>query len=266
MKIVAYTLRGRSNNDALGTVSAGGTGFPSGAPSARIRARMRMTRSLVRIVVAGAALALGAVFVMRMAAPNVVSAGMRASERAAVSTLRTLVWAQDRMIQRHGRAGLLGELTGARGVGGEAPGLPLVQGALRRLESGPHGEVGTAGGYHYVVYVLGEDGRPLGGPPGAPRAGARRWIAYAWPSGHGVSGRAAFCVNQHEDILQTANDAPGQGYDGTRRMPAWDACVTSPTPPGEMPAFLEPGVGADGGRWVRWRGTLTRRAREARGS
>ncbi len=198
-------------------------------------------------------------FTLNMAAPNVVTAGQKAAERMAVASLRTLLWAQDRFIEAHGRAGLLAELGGARADGAPLP-TPLVRPAYRALQPTPTGQAATDGGYHYQVWVVDQGGRAWadGGP--LPPAGARAWRACAWPQTRGATAGAVFCINQVEDILQSDNQAPNQGYDGLTRPPAADACVGTPASP-----RLTPGVGRDGGTWAYWRGKRTRRAKAADG-
>lgn len=201
-----------------------------------------------------APLVLLAAFTARTAAPNVVIAGQKATERMAVASLRTLVWAQDKFIELHGRAGLIGELSGAQGVDGGPPvPVPLLRPPFRALKPTPVGQAAAFQGYLFSVHV-GEatDGR------GPVPAGARPWVACAWPIERGVSAAAAFCVNQDEDIVQTANDAAEQGYDGWRRPVTPGAWKT-----GAHGDRLRPGTGADGGAWTWWRGKQTRRSKAA---
>lgn len=190
-------------------------------------------------------------FTVRMAAPNVVIAGQKATERMAVAQLRTLLWAQEQFIAHTGRAGTLAEMAGAVPSPLSAPVLRPT--FLRRVPVAG-GEAALVSGYAFRIFARGPDGR-VHADAGAPfPAGATDWIAYAWPERLGLSAGAAFCINSAEDILQTDNVK--QGYDGVRRPPAFDAC---PRAEGR----LVPGAGPDGGAWGYWRGKRTRRAKAA---
>jgi hypothetical protein len=208
-------------------------------------------------------LAFAVAFTVRVAGPNVVGSGQKVAEKTAVWTLRNLIWAQDLLVRHRGRVGVFGELAGTRGVGGQPPlEAPLVREPFAALQAGPHGQVADFSGYEYAIWVEAAGGPPATDGSGTPAPAARRWVAYAWPTRRGPSGLAAFCIDQDENILETHNDAPGQGYDGLTKVPAWDACLTAA---GDgLPANgLEPGTGRDGGAWQRWQGRPTKRAREA---
>ncbi|MCB9547459.1 MAG: hypothetical protein H6706_16655 [Myxococcales bacterium] len=209
-------------------------------------------RTLLYVLGGVAGLGVLSFFTLRLAAPNVVIAGQKATERQAVAELRTLLWAQDRFIERYGRAGRLAELAG------QATLTPPLSTSLLRPTMGtrtpaPGGAVVFASGYTFRVVVFDQAGRPV--PDDAPvPPGATAWIGQAWPKERGASAAFSFCINGFEDILQSGNDTPGQGYDGARRVPAPDACVTPGAP------RLRAGVGADGGQWSDWRGRRTRRS------
>ncbi len=180
-------------------------------------------------------------FTLRMAAPNVIVAGQKATEKQAVYSLRTLLWAQDKFIERYGRAGTLAELAGR--VPLDPPlNTPLLRSPLDVPVALPDGEAAASGGYFIRITPTGRD-----------------WVAVAWPEKRGESGAFAFCINGFEDIVQSPADAPGQRYDGVRTVPKGNACVTGPRP------RLTPGQGADGGQWDHWRGKRTRRAQAADG-
>lgn len=208
----------------------------------------------------GGGLALGIVFTVQVAAPNIVVAGQKAAGRQAVATLRTLLWAQDQAVKDHGRAALVGELVGVRGMGDGPPlDVPLLRDPFKRLKAGASGAVVDVGGYTYQMWVLGPDGarytdaRP-GEPPVSVPPGAVDWLAYAWPTNPGTTGYRAFCINRYEDILE-ADD--GVRYAGADNPPPWDACVTGASPTDR----LVEGAGRDGGAWKRWRGKETRRGK-----
>lgn len=219
-----------------GTVLVAGALLPA-ALAAR-RASPRPARAAGLAVLVAAPLVLVAAFVIRHGAENLVTAGQKAAGKSAVASLRTLLWAEDRAVERHGRAALLAE---------------LVRDDLMRPEYGQlTGNAVTVGGYTYAVYVRTPDGATTdGGAP--PPAGALEWIAYAWPASLGASGTTAFCLNRYEDILQTDNAT--QGYDGAHKVPAWDACVADRASP-----RLTEGTGGDGARWTWWQGKRTRRS------
>ncbi|MCA9545536.1 MAG: hypothetical protein KC613_14125 [Myxococcales bacterium] len=198
-------------------------------------------------------------FTIRVAAPNVVAAGQNAAGRMAVASLRTLLWAQDRFIERHGRAGLLAELAGTRPDGLKLP-VPVVRGPYRQLTPTATGQAASDGGYLFQVWVVDPSGKTWGDGGPLPPAGARAWRACAWPQAKGTTASFAYCVDQHDDVVQTDNAGAHQGYSGLERpMPA-DAPTTAP--PGLR---LLPGTGADGGEWGWWRGKQTRRSKAADG-
>ena len=96
------------------------------------------------------------------------------------------------------------------------------------------------------------DGGPL------PPAGAKAWRACAWPQAKGTTSSFAFCVNQDDDVVQTDNAGPKQGYDGLDRPMPGDAVVT-----GDHLPRLRRGTGTDGGQWGWWRDKRTRRSKAA---
>ncbi|MGK0362034.1 MAG: hypothetical protein ACI9U2_004354 [Bradymonadia bacterium] len=192
-------------------------------------------------------------FTVRMAAPNVVIAGQKATERMAVAQLRTLLWAQEQFITHAGRAGLIGEMAGARPSPLSAP---VLRPTFLRTIPIPGGTAATVSGYAFRVFIVDAQGKlhTDAAPDALPPAGATHWIAYAWPEKRGISAIAAFCINGAEDILQTDN---AQGYTGADLVPTIDAC------PRGANGRLVPGKGGDGGEWGHWRGKRTRRAKAA---
>ena len=226
----------------------------------RAPAERRVERRAGWASAVGAGLALGVAFTVQVAAPNIVVAGQKAAGRQSVATLRTLLWAQDQAVKDHGRAAVIGELSGYRGMGdGAALPVPLLRDPFRRMKPGARGGVIDFGGYTYQMWVFGPDGaaytdaRPGETPTVVPK-GAVDWIAYAWPSNPGATGYRAFCLNRYEDILEAED---GVRYAGADNPPPWDACLT-----GEGPtARLVEGTGRDGGVWKRWRNKETRRGK-----
>lgn len=202
----------------------------------------------------GPLLAVG-LFTVRMAAPNVVIAGQKATERMAVAQLRTLLWAEEQFISGAGRAGLISEMAGARPSPLSAPVLRPTFLTTRAIEGG---RAAVVSGYMFRVFVVEAPARvhtdDVGDRATTPPKGATEWIAYAWPSKRGTSANAAFCINGAEDILQTENAV---GYSGADKIPTLDACPRGPN------GRLVPGVGGDGQTWGYWRGKRTRRAKAA---
>ena len=231
-----------------------GLGLVAGVMAVR-GAQSAIDRRVAWGVVITAGTVLLMVFTVLLAAPNVVIAGQKATERMAVATLRTFLWAQDQMIEIHGRAGVIGELSVAHGVGGGDPlPAPLLRPPFKALIDGPQGKVVAFSGYNYAIYVRDAEGVTTDGGR-VPAKGAVSWIAYAWPTDRGRSGFEVFCINGAEDILESSNNAERQRYTGTQHVPNWDACVV-----GDGHRLVE-GQGGDGGKWTVWRGKRTRRAR-----
>lgn len=201
--------------------------------------------------VAVGGLLLVGLFTIRMAAPNVVTAGQKATERMAVSQLRTLLWAQEQFVTHAGRAGTIAEMSGAQPSPLSAP---VLRPTFQRMVEVPGGRAALVSGYAFRVYVRGPNGTLYtdGGP--LPPTGATDWIAYAWPEKRGLSAGVAFCINASEDILQTDNAI--QQYDGAGKTPMAHACPRAG-------ARLVPGKGGDGADWDYWRGKRTRRAKAA---
>lgn len=213
-------------------------------------------RGLSWVALWAAALVLLTVFTVRVAVPNIVSAGNSANHGLAASTLRTLLWAEDQLVAKAGRVGTLGELAGRVPVAGAPPlEVPLLRAELAPLAAG----VSVFSGYAYRIYVEGEGGEPATDGQGRPRAGARHFLAYAWPVLPGKSGLSLYCLNEHEDIFQAQVAARPEPYSGLQRQPAWNACLAPGAKLGDRPVE---GVGADGARWTRWKGRPTRRAKQ----
>lgn len=168
-------------------------------------------------------------FVLNVAARNVVTAGELAIEKQAVSFLRTVLWAQDKHTELHGRAGTLGELT-RDGT--------LLGPEFRPREAG----YGVVGAYAYDVFTSPDPSRPA------------EFLAYAWPVEAGRGGGRMFCVDRHENLMM--RDARPQPQ--ALERPKNTACLAPGAEVGDRP---EGGVGADGAVWSRWKGRETRRAK-----
>jgi len=132
----------------------------------------------------------------------------KASEAAAIATLRNLVAAQAHFqavavadVDRDGEGeyGTFAELSGATGVrGGKPLDPPVLAEAFRKVENG----IFTRGGYHFRIYLCDGDGKAIGEEHGTGGVDAelaeRVWCAYAWPT---EPGGRAFFVNQLGDVL-----------------------------------------------------------------
>lgn len=194
----------------------------------------------------------GLSYLTLLGADNIKSNGIKNSERMAVANLRTLLWAQDNLIELRGQPGDLDQLMGRAPLsdGTTSPTILLpTKFTPRHAEQGPRGiSVAAVDGYMIAVYVSGQDGVPAGAAP--------RWMAYAWPARQGVSGLKAYCISAEEDIFQTENTE--QRYEGLARIPDWTACLQ-----GGFFDRPKDGRGGDGVDWVRWRKKGTRRSKAA---
>lgn len=224
------------------------------------RAPPTAPKGLAWATLSTAALVLLAVFTVRVAVPNIVSAGNSANHTLAVSTLRTILWAEDTFARQTGRAGNLVELAGQSSAG--HPSAPdLAPSALLRPELAPlEGGISVYSGYAYRIYVAGPGGTGLSDPLAPGLAGSRAFLAYAWPVLPGKSGLRIYCLNEHEDILEADLSARTPPYAGFERPPAWDACLS---PGARLGDRAVPGTGADGAPWRLWKGRPTRRSRGA---
>lgn|GEM_PF-2761077 len=168
-------------------------------------------------------------FVLNVAARNVITAGELAIEKQAVSFLRTVLWAQDKHVELHGRAGTLDELT--------------RDGTLLGPEFRPQANgYGVVGAYAYDIFVSNDAERPAD------------FLAYAWPVEAGRGGGRMFCVDRHENLMM--RDARPQPQ--ALERPSSTACLAPGAAVGDRPLG---GVGADGAVWSRWKGRETRRAK-----
>jgi len=184
-------------------------------------------RSLVLAGVAGSGFMVW--FVLNVAARNVVTAGELAIEKQAVSFLRTVLWAQDKHTELHGRAGTLDELT--------------RDGTLLGPEFRPRVlGYGVVGAYAYDVFPSPDPRRPAD------------FLAYAWPVEQGRGGGRMFCVDRNEHLMMRDARPEAQALE----RPKSTACLAPGAAVGDRP---EEGVGADGAVWARWKGRETRRAK-----
>ena len=189
---------------------------------------------------------------------NIVGSSQKFSARMAVSTLRTLLWAEDQCIQYKKEACTFEELNQTHPVKGLKTSLLRLE--FNRLVSTSDGfKVGHAGQYYYALYPQ-KQWKDAG------------WIGYAWPATDPTL--ATFCIHHREELLEQSHRG---GYVGLKQRPPAHACFGSlhlnPEPPltEEMKKAIVQGnkppppvhVGGDQTQWHRWRGKRTRRAKVA---
>jgi hypothetical protein len=194
----------------LGLFAAVGT-FVAWASLPRLPAiELRRERRLLALAALGSAIGLMRFLVIE-AIPGIVAGGNRFTEQRAISRLREILFAQDtaRRIAAHdpdhdgvGSALLLPELTGELGVRrGNHLQVPLLEGYPRSVDtaSGPASEIG---GYFLIICLPGPDGGFGAKPEDAvdDELAERRFIAYAWPSGHAPGLSSAVALDEHEHI------------------------------------------------------------------
>ena len=197
-----------------------------------------------------------AVYMSIYGVANLVGSGQKFSARMAVSTLRTLLWAEDQCIRYKKQACSLEELNGSQPVKGLKSSLLRFE--FNRLAStSSHLKVAQAGQYYYMIY------------PQSKWLDAG-WIGYAWPVNDATL--ATFCIHHREEILEQSKRG---GYVGLENRPKANACFgdlhLNPNPPltQEMKEALAQGdkppppvhIGGDQTQWQRWRGKRTRRAK-----
>lgn len=201
------------------------------------RSELRRERWLLLIAAVGSLLGLMR-FLALEAIPGIVAGGNRFTEQRAISRLREMLFAEDtaRRIASHdpdqdrvGSALLLPELTAEIGVRGGAPlPVPLLEGYPRRVDTsiGPASEIG---GYLLIVCLpLAQGGfgaRPLDAFD--DEQAERRFIAYAWPSGHAPGLGNAVALDEHEHIW-LAPAKPGSRF-GPSSPPRCDDAVANET-------------------------------------
>lgn len=173
-----------------------------------------------------------AFFLMQVGVANVVGSGQAHTEKTAVSTLRTLHWAQslfhkgvfvDADADGVGEFGTMEQLAGMEPLAnGEPVPAALVPLAGTRIEGG----VLQAGGYCFR-YEL----------PQETDERERHFIAIAWPHSSAVGSRT-YCISENEDILEETQTG------------LYIGCESGP-PIGTCPSADEVDSGAVS--WKRWR-------------
>lgn len=218
----------------------------------------RATGRWIAIISALGLLALLSAYMVRVGIGNIVGSGRAHLDKAAVSTLWSIHWAQ-RHFREGGHADRDGDGVGEFGTLGQlAASRPLPSGAvlpapLLSLEGSPRvsaaGDAFEAAGTCFLAYL-----------PGDPDGAERRFVVYAWPTrGDGTAGAKVFCIDQDEDILEA--DAAARGYFGCDHPPPPDACLG---PEDETDAPPTDGVKGDGAAWRRWKGKTSRKPIGAR--
>ena len=187
---------------------------------------------------------------------NIVGSGQKFSARMAVSTLRTLLWAEDQCIHYKKQACLFEELNHSQPVKGLKTSLLRLE--FNRLATTSDGvKVGQAGQYYYALYPQ-KQWQDAG------------WIGYAWPANDPTL--ATFCIHHREEVLEQSHRG---GYVGLSQRPPAYACFGdlhhNPNPPltVEMKQAIAQDkkppppvhMGGDQTQCHRWRGKRTRRAK-----
>lgn len=179
------------------------------------------SRALAALTAASGALSLAGFmrFLVVEAMPGIVQGGNRATEDAAVSRLRQVLFAEDTLRKRAdvdpdrdgvGSAALLSELAGHVGLRGGARLEPPVLERFPEPLDSPIGPVMELSGYLFVVCLPTRDGG-FTARPGAPideEAAERRFVAYAWPAADQRGLLNSFFMDEHERILFAGNGAP----------------------------------------------------------
>lgn len=227
---------------------------------------MRVERSraftLVELVMVIAVI----VIIATVGIPNLLSSRLTANETSAIATLKAITAAQAQAMTRdavdydgdgQGEFLYLAELSGTvdlRGMG-QALDPAIVSVSLGNLDQ----SCATKAGYFFRIYLPDSNGEGVtedaaGGKASAadvdPDLAENYWVAYAWPSNVGNSGRRAFVVNQQGTLLATANDTQQYSGDGTD-VPEYDAAYsTAQDMTSKLSVNSSPGDATDGGVWV----------------
>lgn len=198
-----------------------------------------------------------AVYMAFYGVANIVGSGRNFSSRMAVSTLRTLHWAERQCIPKAKRLCTIGELKGE--VVLEGLNTRLLRTDFKRVLDPQSGqEFGRLGQYNFMVKNW-------------PKESTQSWVAYAWPATDPTL--QSFCIDQNEEIMELPILTDRSSiYLGFTQAPQVDACLgalhTNPDPPlttaqkeaikaGKKPP-PHTHLGADQQVWQRWRGRRTR--------
>jgi hypothetical protein len=191
-------------------------------------------------------------FMVRAGLRNIVGSGQAYLDKAAVSSLWAMHWAEklyreggyaDRDGDGIGEFGTLGQLAGESAL----PSGARLPASLLSLEGSPRvapgGALMEAAGTCFLSYL-----------PDDPDGAERGFVLYAWPARATGGGSKVFCINQYEDILEA--DASARGYFGCDRPPPRDACIGPEAASGAPPTD---GLKGDGAPWKRWKGKTSRK-------
>jgi hypothetical protein len=179
-------------------------------------------------------------FLVVEAVPGIVEGGTRATQNAAISRLREIVFAEDSLRKTAevdpdrdgvGSAGLLGELTAALGLRG---GAPLKVPRLERYPAAvatPNGPAIEMGGYLFIVCLPRRGGgfTAEAGVPIDDELAERRFLAYAWPAADKRGLNMAYFVDEHERILVASSTQVGDSPArlGPAHPPACDEALSA---------------------------------------
>ncbi len=211
-----------------------------------------------------------AVYMAIFGVANIVGSGRKFSARMAVSTLRTLHWAERQCTHSLDRVCTIGEMkleTPAEGLN-----TALLRTDFHRVIEGANGQpIRPPADEQRVAEEFGRLGQYLIMLRPIPDRGERSWIAYTWPATDPTL--QAFCIDDREEILELPINDQGQAYYlGLDRRPKATACLGAlhldPNPPltpdqeaaianGEKPP-AHTHIGKDQRTWRRWRGKRTR--------
>lgn len=198
---------------------------------------------LTLVAVAAAASLVGFVrFLVREAVPGIVQGGTFATQDAAVSRLRELLFAEDSLRRLAsidpdgdgvGSAAFIDEMTGRAGLRGAARLVPPV---LERYPASQPTALGPAveiNGYLFAVCLPKRGGGWTANPSDAvdEEAAERRFLAYAWPASSDRGLVLAYVLDEHERILFAPNGAPrdDRPRTGPGRPPRCDDAVSPET-------------------------------------
>jgi hypothetical protein len=181
-------------------------------------------------------------FLVVEAMPGIVQGGTRATENAAVSKLREILFAEDSLRKKAtidpdgdgvGSAGLLSELSGFAGLrGGATLSPPLLEHIPRPIDT-PIGQAVELGGFLFAVCLpkVGGGFSAEARMPVDEEAAERRFLVYAWPSADKRGLEYAFFMDEHERILFARS---GVRHGKARRLgaeapPACDDAIAAST-------------------------------------
>jgi hypothetical protein len=184
-------------------------------------ARLRVTAGALAIVLSFAGFVR---FVVNDAAPAIILAGQRSAEEKAVSRLREILWAEDKVKELKlvdgngdgvGDALFLGELVGVDRTRRGTNDMPLLRPDLYLPVTPEATKQGIfrAESYLFAVYLTSTQGEPVLEADVARAAPGSTWVAYAWPIGAKVSGSRVFFIDADERICEADATAAAGGVD-----------------------------------------------------